>query len=418
MKKILYVMTREIYPITGGREVVLYNYCKGLNEIFGCKIDLFCFRNSKKEINNEIKLDFINNIFYAKYPNFIKKVSNCLKNSLILKKWPIQVSLYYDNKNERTIEELIKKNNYEIVICDMARTAEYLKKLNGIKKVLDMNDLISNRYYRQCKSINENSNILGQFSDKVPKVFSKIIKNKRIAKYILKCEANLLRKYECDLGKHFDDFIFVSYLEANQYNKLMNFNKAITIPIGVDYDYYSKRVVAKADNPTIVFLGNMYISHNRDAVDNFIDNIFNELLKVYPNLMFKIVGKCSESYLLKMKNSNIEVTGIVEDLREHVQSAWISVAPLTYGSGVKTKVLETMAMGLPVVTNEIGAEGIRGNEGNGLFICKNDLEMINIIEELIDDEKKLIDSSERAKKFIENKYKWKNVLKEFDKILK
>lgn len=418
MQRILYITTREIYPITGGREVVLYNYCKGLYEKYNCEIDLFCFGSSEASSKEQEQLEFVNKAFHANRPNKINKFTNLIGKSILLKSWPMQVSLYYSKDTLLDLKNLIKQNNYDTVICDMARTAEYLRNIDGIHRVLDMNDLISNRYYRQCSSINKDSNILGQFSTKLPNILVKMISNKYVSKLVLNTEADLLRKYEVALAKDFDDVIFVSYLEAKQYDELIGEKKSITVPIGVDYEYYSKKVVSKADRPTIVFLGNMFISHNRDAVDNFIDNIWTDVEAAIPNIVFKIVGKCDVSYKKKMSRySNIEITGIVDDIREHVQDGWIGVAPLTYGSGVKTKVLETMAMGLPVVTNSIGAEGIDADENNGLFIYDDNREMINGIIKFLGNEELLRISSESAEELIKSKYTWDRVLSNFEKIL-
>lgn len=418
MKKVLYITSRQIYPITGGREVVLYNYCKGLSKKYGCTVDLFCLENGKIASNIQDKLEFINKIFYGNKPGLLIKLKNVLCMSLIRRKWPMQVSIYYNEKTLNELKYIIQKEEYDVVICDMARTAEYLRNIEGVYKVLDMNDLISNRYYRQYKSINKDSNILGQLSEKLPKFISHIVNNQFVGRMVLKLEADLLKKYELGLIDDFEDIIFVSYMEAQQYDLLTKRNKSLTIPIGVDYEYYSNKMGKKSEKPCIVFLGNMFISHNRDAVNNFVNNIFPYILKEMPEVIFKIVGKCDENYKKIMQNkSNIELTGMVDDIREHVQQGWIAVAPLTYGSGVKTKVLETMSMGLPVVTNSIGAEGIYADDEDGLFIEDNNVEMATIIKKLLKDSELLDKSSRNASKLIKCKYTWDNCLNNFEKII-
>lgn len=418
MKKVLYITSRPIYPITGGREVVLYNYCKGLSEKYGCIVDLFCLEKYNTDLNIQEKLHFINKIFYGNKPSLLIKLKNVLYMSLVKRKWPMQVSIYYNEKTLNELKYLIQREKYDIVICDMARTAEYLRNIEGVYKVLDMNDLISNRYYRQFKSINKNSNILGQLSEKLPQFMSHIVNNQFVCRTILKLEADLLKKYELSLIDDFEDIIFVSYMEAQQYDLLTKKNKSLTIPIGVDYQYYSNKIGKRSEKPCIIFLGNMFISHNRDAVNNFMNNIFPYIIKEIPEVIFKIVGKCDENYKKIMQNkSNVELTGMVDDIREHVQQGWIAVAPLTYGSGVKTKVLETMSMGLPVVTNSIGAEGIYAGNDNGLFIEDNNIEMANIIKKLLKDRELLNKSSQEASKLIKCKYTWDNCLNNFEKII-
>lgn len=418
MRKVLYVVTREFYPMLGGREVVLFNYCKGLYEKYDCSIDLFCFSDSAEGIKVQKDLNFINQVYQARRPTFIPKCKNLIWKSLLLRKWPVQVSLYYSTKTQKELNTIIKQNNYDIVICDMARTAEYLRNIKGVRKVLDMNDLISNRYFRQAAAITTDSNILGQFASKIPEFVVKVLNNQKVAQLTLKLEATLLKRYELEIESYFDDIIFVSSLETIQYDELIKKNKSVTIPIGVDYDYYSKQMVEKNSQPLISFLGNMQIPHNRDAVDYFIKEIHPSILKRVPNYRLRVVGKCDECYKEEMmKYSFIEVTGTVDDIRPYVQESLVSIAPLLYGSGVKTKVLETLAMGVPMVTNMIGAEGIDAEENDGLFICESPEEFAQAVITLLENQCLRSQLSENACELIKNKYTWDSVLKHFNRII-
>ncbi|MCD2347504.1 glycosyltransferase [Clostridium guangxiense] len=414
-KKVLFITTRLIYPTNSGRKVVLYNYCKGLKEIYNCDVYLFSFLEDGDKVESG-KPDFIKELYLAHQPNKIEKLKNLIYNSIILQKWPLQVSLYYSKSTYKKLLKLINELKPDILICDMARTAEYIRNLNlkKTKKVLDMDDLISKRYYRQIQLKYSNHSALGMYSRRIPK----ILKMNKLINIVLKIEYKLLNKYEKSLKYDFDKIIFVSPIEAKSYNESNSTDKAISVTIGVDYNYYSSKVVDKGQDKLIGFLGNMYVSHNKDAVDYFLKKIFPIVKEKVPDAKFIIVGKCSDEYKKAFNNdNNIQVTGEVVDIRKYIQKCSVVIAPLTYGSGIKTKILETMAMGVPVVTNSIGAEGINVENSKDIFVENNDedfsYEVVNLL--LNDKLNKLI--SKNAQQFILCNHTWKYTLANFDYIL-
>ncbi|MBC2397112.1 glycosyltransferase [Clostridium tetanomorphum] len=417
-KKVLFITTRLIYPTNSGRKVVLYNYCKGLSEIHDCDVYLFSFLEvgETRKINQP---DFIKKVFYAKQPEKVEKIKNLIKKTFIERNWPLQISLYYSKSTYNQLIKVIKDIEPDVLICDMARTAEYIRNINvpNAKKILDMDDLISKRYERQINSSSLDITTFGFYAKKLPLFIQKVFNFKYIVKSVLKFESKILSNYEKQLVRDFDSVIFVSPLEAEEYNELTNSNKAIDITIGVDYEYYSKQVAEKTIKNLIGFLGNMYVSHNKDAVNYFLKEIFPAIKKEIPNAKFRIVGKCSEGYKKQFDAYEcIEVTGEVDDIRKYIQECEIVVAPLTYGSGIKTKILETMAMGIPVITNDIGIEGIKVTD-NQLVVALNSEQFVNNIVNLLNNKSKLEYMSQNSLLFIDNNYRWENILLKFNKII-
>ncbi|MGL5869564.1 glycosyltransferase [Clostridium chrysemydis] len=414
MEKVIFITTRNIFPINGGREVVLYNYCKGLVDQYKCNLSIISFSSP----NRFGKPNFIDSQYYLGDPNLLVKAKNLIFKSLCLRKFPFQVSLYYSKRNQRKINEIVNKVNPDIVICDMARTAEYVKNLpnRDIKKILDMDDLLSNRYKGQAKNSILKNSILGQYESKVPKIVSKLLDLSNIKKSALLMEAMLLKKYELNIGKHFEKVIFVSPKECKEYDGIIKEKKSVCITIGVDYQYYSEK---KGENKEkiICFLGNMYVPHNQDAVEYFMKNIFEDIKKHNNDVKFRIIGKCSEEYKKSTESEFVEVTGEVDDIRKYVQECSIAVAPLTYGSGIKTKILETMAMGIPVVTNDIGIEGINIKNGYDIFVCNSKKEYIDIINKVFVNKKLAESIADNAKNTIRESYTWEKTLIPFGDIV-
>ncbi|SDP06685.1 glycosyltransferase family 4 protein [Clostridium gasigenes] len=419
-KKVLFINTRLIYPVNGGRKVVLYNYCKGLNEKFNCAIDILTFLDSGDRQHLDNQPEFINLKGVLKTPSLLEKIYNVLINSIIRRKWPIQVSLYYSRNAQKQVNKYIEENTPDIIICDMARMAEYVVncKENSFKKILDMDDLLSKRYKRQLGSEELGGEAIGEYINKIPKRFRGILNVNIFMKKILNLECGLLEKYEIRLKNYFDKYIFVSPIEAEEYNKLCCFDKADYVTIGVDYEYYSKEL-NNEKKKEIIYLGNMNISHNKKAVEFFINNVLEDIINKDNEIIFKIVGKCDDqNYMNKiMANRNVIMTGEVDDIRVHVQQGLVSVAYLTYGSGIKTKILETLAMGVPVITNSIGAEGIKIDTKSGLIVENEISKIANIVLNLIEDKELNNELSIKGKKFISENYRWSNTLERFSNII-
>lgn len=417
-KKILFVTTRFIYPVNDGRKVVLYNYCKGLSEQLGYEVSLFAFVDKKER--QEKQPDFISKIYYGEVPGLIEKAKNVLLKSIILRKWPLQVSVYYSKKSNKNLLKAIDEYKPDIVICDMARTAEYLKNLDGDKynKILDMDDLISKRYLRQLNSNSVSASAIGAYSKKLPKFLNKLTNCSFIMKNVLKMEAHILSKYEIEISKFYNHIVFVSPIETVEFNQKIKSNKSTTITIGVDYNYFSKQIGCKKLHSYIGYLGNMYVAHNKDAVYNFIENIFPIILKEKPNAVFRIIGRCPKELIDKYKdNKNIEVTGEVDDIRKYMQECEVSVAPFIYGTGIKTKILETMAMGVPVVTNSIGKEGLNLTNGLNIIVENDDVNIAKQILALLSDSSMRDKISENASEYVKVNHQWNDIIEKFENIL-
>ena len=420
MKKVLFLTTRTIYPVNDGRKVVLYNYCRGLAEKHKCEVKLFSILDEKIVNDFKNKPDFVSEIYCVNSPNKIEKIKNLFFQTLLFNKWPMQVSLYYSKNIQKKLDFIIKSYNPDIIICDMVRTSEYIKYLNDevFNKLLDMDDILSNRYKLQLKKSELSVEDIGAYSKHIPKIIKKFIDNKVFIRFILSKEAKLLEKYEKSIADNFKKIIFVSPKEVEQFNLLIKEKKAIDITIGVDYEYLSKKTILKKEENTICFLGNMNVAHNKDAIKKFLNDIFPKVLKENPNTKLKIIGKCSEEYKNKFKHyKNIIVTGEVDDIRPYVQSSMIAIAPLTYGSGIKTKILETMAMGTPVITNNIGVEGIKVNNNIDIIICNDDESFSESIIELLRNKEKREEISKQAKETIKKFYQWDNILIKFNEII-
>ena len=120
----------------------------------------------------------------------------------------------------------------------------------------------------------------------------------------------------------------------------------------------------------------------------------------------------------KYKNEkSILITGEVEDLRREVLESEVILAPVAYGTGIKTKILEGMAMGVPVVTNSLGVEGINIDNGKNIFVSDDYKTLAKQVVRLLDNYQLRKEIGFEAQKFINEKHMWEKTLKNFKQII-
>lgn len=199
-------------------------------------------------------------------------------------------------------------------------------------------------------------------------------------------------------------------------------DRIVVIPNGVDTEAFrpsmeNTKVRARYDlkhSYTVVFVGNMEYSPNKEAADLITSNIAPRTLSQLDNVRFLIVGRIPPK--LVADSSNVIFTGVVENVAEFLTTSDMAIAPLLHGSGTRLKILEYLSCGLPVVSTAIGVEGLEVENGVNILIEDNiDKFAVKIIDLLADRESR-VRLSKAAREFVMEKYDWRIIAKQLDTI--
>lgn len=415
MKSIFFITARLPFPESSGRKVSLYNYCKILHNIYKYDIYVYSFLEEGDDVN--IKPDFIKEVKILPNINLFTKLINIIKYTYIKKDFPLQVSLYYSPQIKEFITRELSRINPDVLIADMVRTTEYGIGFKG-KKIADLDDLLSIRYERQLSQDLSIINPYGAYSSSLPSLVKKILSFKFIKYNILKFETALLKSYEVNISRKYDNVVLVGKDEVNKLNGIIEQKNAVDVPICVQTDYYGEYYFdGVVNSKDIVFLGALQVAHNEVAVMNFIDNIFPIVKKQIPDARFVIVGGGASDKLLSMANESIIFTGRVDDLRPILSQARVFVCPLTFGSGIKTKNLEAMAIGIPIVTTTIGAENINAKRGHEWLVEDSPTLFAKKVIEVMRDDDLYIRLKESAFSFVNKCWTWREAEKKWGVVL-
>jgi glycosyltransferase involved in cell wall biosynthesis len=146
---------------------------------------------------------------------------------------------------------------------------------------------------------------------------------------------------------------------------------------------------------------------NIDAVRYFATEVFPIVRRRHPDAKFVIVGGSPTQRVRKLsQRENVRVTGFVDRPEKYLVRATVVTAPMRYGTGLQNKVLEGMAVGRPVVTTSLGADGIRAEPGRHLLVAETGQEMADTILELFEDPARRLRIGDAARQRIRERYTW------------
>lgn len=300
------------------------------------------FAQAKEELAYQEELEKIFTRVHLVYLPKWKSAINCL--SAIWSSLPVQV-LYFNSRQMRSkLEEVLATDTFDAVHVQHLRMSPYLSGRKDIPRILDMPDAFSLYWRRRTKAeANPFFKLFGTIEQE------RVFKGEKI-----------MREYDLSLVCSQED---LDYLR-----KQHGIDNIRLLPNGVDLDIFSPQEHDYSHSHTLLFTGNMDYAPNVDAVVYFAGEIFPSIKAKFPHVKFMIAGQRPVKKVQDLAGEDIIVTGFVKDLAAVYNSASIVVAPLRFGAGTQNKVLEGMAMGIPVVCSNVGFKGLNINSGEGAIM--------------------------------------------------
>lgn len=183
-------------------------------------------------------------------------------------------------------------------------------------------------------------------------------------------EAKTTRPHELDAQRGFEHRLFLSEEDRTLMADAGGPPDGLVVPLAFPYAPVRHAPRGNARRPVVLHVGAMSAPFNIDAVCTFAREVWPRIRDELPHARFVVAGRDPSPEVLALVGAaGIEVTGFVEDLGEILAGADVFVSPARVGTGVKIKVAQAMAAGLPVVGSEIGLAGY--GDGEGLIRARN-----------------------------------------------
>lgn len=389
--KILIVTPRMPYPPYRGDKLKIYNLAKHLSKSNEVQILTFV-RNNVELADAKFIQDLGVEIECIRFPLW-RSLMNMLFT--LFSKKPFQVGWFYSPRMKNKIMQVLTENKFDAIYFHLIRCAQYLNSTynSSALKIIDFTDAVS-LYLKRYAEIEKNL----------------------LKKILIKIEQSRVASYE-RVAEKFDKLFICS--EVDKKYLLENGLKADigVLRNGVDLDYFTSSE-EQFDTDRIIFTGNMPYFANYDAVLFFVLRIFPKILKKIPKAKFYIVGQKPPRRVRNLASSNIFVTGFVNDIKTEYLKSAVNVAPMRFGAGTLNKIIESIALGVPVVTTSIGATGLPLELQKYIFVSDDVDEFANLIVMVMKKSEIRFKLYPEAKKKLRELLDWSIIVKEFGNELK
>ena len=326
---------------------------------------------SEKSGSNKI-LSFFQRLFSSELPGFASHDINSISENI-----------------EKVILEYGKFDVYYFATQLMGQ-AILKKKLNGIK-VIDLYDLYVE--HRQ-----------GKKSD-VPMW--------KPYYWLFLLEAMRVKKYERKIFEMFDHVLVTCDEEATIVDKLVYKASIFKIPNGVNYP---KKIKRRSEIGNILMVGNFEHSPNMEGILWFYNKVWKMVKKRYEDSKLILVGKMPESLKKTLsKDEDIKVEGLVPELNPYYELASCIIIPIFHLSGIKIKLLEAMAYGIPIVSTQTGGMGFE--DIPTIKFADTPESFAYAIQQLLTQDVVSDDELEKSRKIIYNSYTWDKIGDELNNII-
>jgi polysaccharide biosynthesis protein PslH len=277
-------------------------------------------------------------------------------------RWPLYLAYYYNAALLRAIRQVAREVRPDVVHAHTLRMAVYASRLEAACRVCNIQDVLTTRY-------------AGYVRQRRPS-----------PGWALDVEEWLkLRRFEPALWRRMDRVAVVSENEAVDAATVLPGFEADVIRPGVDPGYFAP--LADSDRTeTIVLLGRFSYRPNTESALRVAKEIFPRVRSRRPSVRLVLVGSDPPPALRRLAGvEGIEVTGYVPDVRPYLGRAALSICPMNVGGGVKYKILQSLAMATPVVTNALGARGTGLLPGEEVIVAEENEALADACLVLLDD---------------------------------
>lgn len=227
-----------------------------------------------------------------------------------------------------------------------------------------------------------------------------------------------IEKIEREVGRSIDHLISLSDQDRPFLKEYMGITseKISVIPSGVDLKEL-KYIGPNFEEKNIIFLGNLYFKPNENAVRVMRNQIYPELQQ--HGFRFTIAGDCPPSLEKECTTTGFSFIGTIPDLNQLFKNATFALAPIDEGTGMRIKLLNYLAAGIPILTTNIATNGF--NKKDCFLIEDNYSKYAKKIIDLLKDKKRLINVSKKGYSVIKKNYNWniiaEQTIKTYKKVL-
>ena len=273
---------------------------------------------------------------------------------------PSSMGYFYSPVLARRVRERLASQRWDLIFVHCSSVAQYVEHVVGVPKILDFGDMDSQKWLEYANY----------------KPFPLSLGYRLEGRKMLAAEQRVARRFD-----------LCTATTRAEWETLESYATGVAtdwFPNGVDADYFSP-TDAPYDADTISFIGRMDYYPNQECMARFCASIWPQLRSRRPTLKLLIVGADPSPEMRRLGDlPGVTVTGSVPDVRPYIRGSALMVAPLAIARGTQNKILEAMAMGVPVVTSRVAAGGVDAEADAHLLVADSDADYCNAILRIVE----------------------------------
>ena len=379
--KILLLCNKPPYPASEGGPMAMNSIISGLLEA-GHLVKVLAVNNEKYNVSEaDIPEDY-------KRKTGIELIDVDLRvrplkafvNLFTKKSYHVERFISKDFKNR--LAELLEKEHFDVVQLEMLYMAPYVETIREHSK----------------------SMIVLRAHNVEHKIWERIAKETKfpLKRWYINHLAKTLKDYELSALETVDGIAAITRKDAAFFRKYCS-KPIIDIPFGV----YPEEFTPKSEidgKPKFYHIGSMNWMPNEEGIRWFIEEVLPKTVEKVPDFTYHLAGRNMPEWLTTLKNKHVDVIGEVPDAKAFVAENDVAIVPLLAGSGIRIKIIESMAMGKTVITTRVGAEGILYDEEVNIIIAENKAKMVEAIRAINENPEIAVRIGQAARKLVEETY--------------
>lgn len=386
--RILQLAPQVPYPLFDGGKVGIYNITKHLAER-GHDVTLLA-------IDRAPGYDFAPLKQFCKLFTVPHSTSNSVSGVImnLASPLPYNISKYRFKRYEIALRSLLHRGQYDVIHIDHLHMASYV----GVCRAMASAPIVLREH-------NVESVIMERYLETV---------REPLLKAYLGVQLQRLRRYEAKMLGAVDVCCAITAADATRIRSMQPNAAVEVVPAGVDERYFTASSGNSPRPSSIAFFGGLDWIPNQDAVEWFVRCIYPLVKKKNVRAQLYIYGKDPSSAIRALENDSIHIMGFAEDLKSELQRCAVAIAPIRIGGGIRIKILECFAMGIPVVSTSIGVEGVEAEAGKHLMVENTAEGFAEAVLAVCEDEALRTRLAKEAYDLAHNRYRWTFVAEQLE----
>jgi glycosyltransferase involved in cell wall biosynthesis len=296
---------------------------------------------------------------------------------------PYEVLWLRNRRLYHKILHLVRTYHFDVIHFDTLGLAQYMPLVNNCGTVLNHHDVQSALMQRRMEG--ETNPLLRQY---------------------WRMEARKLRRAEVRWGEAADVNFVCSSDEARLLLGKDSGMKTAVVANGVDTEFFVPR--RDPGGQRLLFCGSLDMYPNQEAMRYFFDAVWPKLRSRHGAIEMYVVGRQPPDWLKAREASDVRVhvMGFVDDVRPYFQNATVCVCPIREGGGTRLKILDSLAMGVPVVGTSFACSGLGLKHESDLLVADDADEFVRHVERLLGSGELRRRIAVSGRQSVERKYSW------------